>query len=113
MYTGETGAPSYYSHAHANGYEMLFHSLHLKNVLSFKDAEAALAPLNVVIGPNASGKSNLIEALSLLQAVPDDLARFFRLNGPILDWIWKGDADPEATLPLAEITAAGKPGSHA
>ena len=105
MYTGETGAPSYYSHAHANGYEMLFHSLHLKNVLSFKDAEAALAPLNVVIGPNASGKSNLIEALSLLQAVPDDLARFFRLNGPILDWIWKGDADPEATLPLAEITA--------
>ena len=105
MRTGETGAPSYYSHAHANGYEMLFRSLHLKNVLSFKDAEVALAPLNVVIGPNASGKSNLIEALSLLQAVPDDLARFFRLNGPILDWIWKGDADPEATLPLAEITA--------
>ena len=84
---------------------MLFHSLHLKNVLSFRDAEIALAPLNVVIGPNASGKSNLIEAFSLLQAVPDDLASFFRINGPILDWIWKGDAESEATLPLAEITA--------
>ena len=85
--------------------EMLFHSLHLKNVLSFKDAEVALAPLNVVIGANASGKSNLIEAFSLLQAVPDDLAKFFRINGPILDWIWKGDAESGAALPLAEITA--------
>ena len=84
---------------------MLFHSLHLKNVLSFKDAEVALAPLNVVIGANASGKSNLIEAFSLLQAIPDDLAKFFRINGPILDWIWKGDAESGATPPLAEITA--------
>ena len=83
----------------------MFNSLHLKNVLSFRDADVALAPLNVVIGPNASGKSNLIEAFSLLQAVPDDLARFFRINGPILDWIWKGDAESEAALPLAEITA--------
>ena len=84
---------------------MLFHSLNLKNVLSFRDAEIALAPLNVVIGPNASGKSNLIEAVSLLQAVPDDLARFFRINGPILDWIWKGGTESGAALPLAEITA--------
>ena len=84
---------------------MLFNLLHLKNVLSFRDAEVHLAPLNVVIGPNASGKSNLIEAFSLLQAVPDDFARFFRINGPILDWIWKGDAESEAAPPLAEITA--------
>ena len=84
---------------------MLFHSLHLKNILSFKDAEVALAPLNIVIGPNASGKSNLIETLSLLQAVPDDVSRFFRINGPILDWIWKGGPETGVGLPLAEITA--------
>ena len=84
---------------------MLIHSLHLKNVLSFRDAEIALAPLNIVIGPNASGKSNLIEAVSLLQAVPDDLAKFFRINGPILDWIWKGGTESGTTPPLAEITA--------
>ena len=105
MYTGKVGEPFCFSHTGFNGYKMLFSSLHLKNVLSFKDAEAALAPLNVVIGPNASGKSNLIEALSLLQAVPDDLASFFRVNGPILDWIWKGGAEPEVRLPMAEITA--------
>ena len=84
---------------------MLFHSLHLKKVLSFRDAKIVLAPLNVVIGPNASGKSNLIEAVSLLQAVPDDLAKFFRINGPILDWIWKGGTESGSALPLAEITA--------
>ncbi len=84
---------------------MLIHSLNLKNVLSFRDAEVALAPLNIVIGPNASGKSNLIEAVSLLQAVPDDLAKFFRINGPILDWIWKGSTSSVAALPLSEITA--------
>ena len=84
---------------------MLIHSLHLQSVLSFRDAEIALAPLNIVIGPNASGKSNLIEAVSLLQAVPDDLAKFFRINGPILDWIWKGGTDSGGGLPLAEITA--------
>ena len=80
---------------------MLFRSLHLKNLLSFRDAEIPLDRLNIVIGPNASGKSNLIEAIALLQAVPDDLARFLRVNGPSLDWIWKGDTE----LPSAEITA--------
>ena len=84
---------------------MMFHSIHLKNVLSFRNAKVALAPLNVVIGPNASGKSNLVEAFSLLQAVPDDLARFFRLNGPILDWIWKGDTESGDAPSVAEITA--------
>lgn len=84
---------------------MLFHSLHLSNVLSFRDAEVELASLNIVIGPNASGKSNLIEIFSLLQAVPDDLAGFFRVNGPISDWIWKGSTDPEVLPLLAEVRA--------
>ena len=93
---------------------MLFDSLHLKNVLSFRDAEIDLAPLNVLIGPNASGKSNLIEALSLLQAVPGDLARFFRVNGPVLDWIWKGEDGLEAAPPTAEMTAVleNREGKH-
>lgn len=84
---------------------MLFHSLHLRNVLSFKDAEIDLEPLNIIIGPNASGKSNLLGAVSLLQAVPDDLPRFFRINGPILDWIWKGGAESRDAFPQAETKA--------
>ena len=53
---------------------MLIKSLHLKNILSFKDAKLDLQPLNVLIGANGSGKSNLIDVIALLQAVPGDLA---------------------------------------
>ena len=84
---------------------MLFKSLHLKNILSFRDTELDIGPMNILIGPNASGKSNLIETLALLQAIPSDLAGFFRRNGPILDWIWKGDAVPSINSDSAEILA--------
>lgn len=84
---------------------MLFQSIHLKNILSFRDSELDLGPLNILIGPNASGKSNLIETLALLQAIPDDIAAFFRLNGPVVDWIWKGGITFEPRPQWAEITA--------
>ena len=84
---------------------MFIKSLHLKNILSFKDARLDLQPLNVLIGPNGSGKSNLIDVIALLQAVPGDLPAFFRRNGPTGDWVWKGGpADSEAGIP--EILAA-------
>ena len=69
---------------------MFIKSLHLKNILSFKDAKLDLQPLNVLIGPNGSGKSNLVDVIALLQAVPNDIAGFLRRNGPTGDWAWKG-----------------------
>ena len=40
------------------------HSLSVRNLLSFgAETQLELLPLNVLIGPNASGKSNLIEAI--------------------------------------------------
>ena len=79
---------------------MLIKSLHLKNILSFKDARLDLQPLNVLIGANGSGKSNLIDVIALLQSVPGDLAGFLRRNGPTGDWAWKGGpADAEAGMP--------------
>jgi predicted ATPase len=46
------------------------HKLRLKNLLSYgsEGGEIELQPLNVLIGPNASGKSNLIEAIASLPA---------------------------------------------
>lgn len=38
----------------------------LKNYKSFVDAELDLAPLSVIFGPNDAGKSNLLDAFSLL-----------------------------------------------
>ena len=71
---------------------MLIKSLHIKGMLSFQDMSIDMRPLNVLIGPNASGKSNLIEIIALLQALPRDLAGFVRESGPtsIDDWLWKG-----------------------
>src|SRR5438132_4293672 len=67
-----------------------FRSLFIRNLLSFgsEGAHLELQPLNVLIGPNASGKSNLIEAVSLLQAAPNDLPRPTRRDG-IAEWLWK------------------------
>ena len=49
---------------------MLIKRLTLKNILSFKETTIELEQLNVLIGPNAVGKSNLIETIGLLQAAP-------------------------------------------
>ena len=84
---------------------MLINSLHLKNILSFKDTKLELQPLNVLIGANGSGKSNLLDVIALLQAVPNDLPGFLRRNGPTGDWIWDGAGRPEASFDPAEITA--------
>lgn len=69
-------------------------TIRLENVLSYGscDAEFSLKPLNVFIGPNASGKSNLIEALSLLATAPRDLQAPIREGGGIRNWLWKGSS---------------------
>ena len=67
-------------------------TIRLQNILSYgpDTPEFDLQPLNVLIGPNASGKSNLIEALSLLTAAPRDLLETIRLGGGTREWLWKG-----------------------
>ena len=50
-----------------------------------------LQPLNVLIGPNASGKTNFIEVLELLRATPTDFAAAIRDGGGAQEWMWKGD----------------------
>jgi len=61
---------------------MLLRKVKLENLLSFRKTEVELRGLNVLIGANASGKSNLIEAIGLLQAAPVDLSTaILRLGG--------------------------------
>lgn len=86
-------------------------TLRLKNFLSYgsEGETIELQPLNVLIGPNASGKSNLIEAIGLLKATPTDLTVPIRKGGGISDFLWKGTKD----IPTAEIEATlnNNPGS--
>jgi predicted ATPase len=78
----------------------MLNSIKLTNLLSFgAETEIVLNPgLNVLIGANGSGKSNLIEAISLLQAMPKDLTKAIRDGGGIQEWLWKGEKSPIAKI---------------
>lgn len=88
----------------------LIRSIRLENLLSYGPDSRALSlePLNVLIGPNASGKSNLIEALSLLAEAPKDLQIPVRKGGGVADWLWKGSKDK--TTATIDVTLHHSPG---
>jgi predicted ATPase len=69
---------------------MLLESIKLTNLLSFREAELELRALNLLIGPNASGKSNLIAAIGLLKAAPENLEAAILRGGGARQWIRKG-----------------------
>jgi predicted ATPase len=95
--------------------------IQLRNLLSFgPDTEPlSLKNLNVLIGANGSGKSNFIEALSLLRSAPSDIRAVIRRGGGVGDWIWKGAPDgvasidvitknPQGSMPLRHVLAFRK-----
>ncbi|MDP2982392.1 MAG: AAA family ATPase [Candidatus Latescibacter sp.] len=75
-------------------------SIWIQNLLSFgPDSKPVnLKPLNVLIGPNASGKSNFINAISILQAAPRDISMPLREGGGVGEWIWKGKGEKIAEM---------------
>lgn len=83
----------------------LIEKIRLRNILSFGDKgeEIELLPLNVIIGQNASGKSNLIDVIKLLNSLPvvKGLVNFISKTGGINEWLWKG----KKTIELTEIKA--------
>ncbi len=77
-----------------------------KGILSFGDETKPikLSSLNVLIGTNGSGKSNLIDVIGLVRATGGDLAGEFIENGGLKEWIWKGN---EKSALLLETKTAG------
>jgi len=80
---------------------MLLEQITLRNLLSFKDATVDLGPLNILIGENTAGKTNLIEAISLLQATPGDFRTAILRGGGIRFWLWLGGEVPSPIATLA------------
>ncbi len=66
-------------------------NVHIENFLSLHDVTLTLKPLTVLVGPNASGKSNVLSALQLLNVLT-------RAEDPpptklIQDNLWAGEAN--------------------
>ena len=59
-----------------------------------------LRPLNVLIGPNASGKSNLIDVLGLVRSMPTDLQEPMRGGGGTAGWLWRTGSNAVLTPEL-------------
>jgi predicted ATPase len=84
------------------------------NLLSFgpNTEEIELRPLNILIGPNGCGKSNLIEIIALLSKLPDkDPWSTVIQTGGAPEWIWKGK-NAEGKLPTLTVTAGGRKESN-
>src|SRR5436305_8721865 len=95
----------------------LLSRIKLQNLLSFGPSAAPLEleNLNILIGPNAAGKSNLIEALSLIRATAvsatasnNDLRGVVRRGGGVNEWIWKGEKRKSASIDVVVNYPKGK-----
>jgi len=77
---------------------MLLETLRADGLLSFAPGSPAirLGPLNVLIGSNGSGKSNLLEVIELLRATPTGFASAIRDGGGVREWLWKGNGGAPA-----------------
>lgn len=82
----------------------LIEKIRLRNILSFGDKgeEIELQPLNVIIGQNASGKSNLVDVIKLLRAASkeEEFSNQILKGGGIKEWIWKGKGKGRAFIKI-------------
>jgi len=73
--------------------------VHIKNFLSLRDVVLPLKPLTVLVGANASGKTNILKSLRFLTKTMD--------YGPMIldvkDFIWGGKADSACFQLLVKI----------
>ena len=65
--------------------------VHIKNYLSLRNVTLPLKPLTILVGPNASGKSNVLNALDLLNTMT--IAEYPPPTKFIQDRLWAGKAN--------------------
>ena len=82
--------------------------IELRNIKTFANAEATLRPLTVLIGPNNSGKSNLLGFLAHLATLADEGFRTLCLPIHWRNWIRRDDSIAElgATLVVTDLGRA-------
>jgi predicted ATPase len=71
---------------------MAIRELRVRGYRSVRDVDLTLGPVNVLVGPNGCGKSNLYRAVHLLAAAADGrLARTFAEEGGMPSALWAGE----------------------
>src|SRR5262245_60224661 len=86
-------------------------SITLQNILSFgpEPTTLELEDVNVLVGANGSGKSNLVAAINLLRHAPRDIGQPLREGGGAQEWLWRprdgGVAASSATVEV--VVGAG------
>ncbi len=79
--------------------------LRVRNYLSLKDVDLELGGRNVLVGPNMSGKSNLIDCCRFLTTmVTSGLKKAFLDRGGFQEVVWKGGNESQISIALiAEV----------
>src|SRR5579862_9809671 len=83
---------------------MFLEKIKLDGILTFKAAALELRPLNVLIGANAAGKSNLIRAIGLLRVLPKELAAEIAAGGGTLGWFNRRTGGPAQIALSGEVS---------
>ena len=75
--------------------------LRVRNFLSLKEVDLTLGINNLVVGPNMSGKSNLIECLRFLSMmVTQGVTKAFLDRGGFHEVVWKGGNESRISIGL-------------
>ncbi len=70
-----------------------------------------LGMLNVLIGPNASGKSNLFDVFRLIRSIPTELQDVVRRGGGPRSWLWESEVTGAPQLDMV-VSPAGMQLGH-
>ena len=73
--------------------------LRVKNFKALRDVEINLTPIHVLIGPNDSGKTSILDALAALcRSVDHDLADAFLGSWKGTELVWHGQPNLSVTI---------------
>jgi predicted ATPase len=76
--------------------------LRVKNFKALRDIEVNLTPIHVLIGPNDSGKTSILDALAALcRSVDHDLAEAFLGSWKGMELVWGGRSDLPVSIGVA------------
>ena len=91
----------------------LIQTIRPRGLLSFgpQTPPVHLERLNVLIGPNSSGKSNLFDVFRLIRSIPVDLQETVRRSGGPRGWLWESDVTSTPELEVV-VSPADAPLGH-